>query len=229
FAPKHVGLRVATGSADGVVRIYEAIDVLNLNHWPMSQCFDADVESELGVTCLSWCSGRFEPPMLVVGGSSGRITVWRFSDSSRQWHVAAELPNHSLSVLDVSWAPNIGRSFHLIASSGKDKTLRLYKMKREKQSVDDNDDNTEINIMGSSANPDDRGKMGDEDEEDKSGEAEKENIETQSLETNDSDVWRLGWNSTGTVLATSGENGAISMWKSDFSGAFVCVDGGGEV
>jgi nucleoporin SEH1 len=74
FAPKHVGLRVATGSADGVVRIYEAIDVLNLNHWPMSQCFDADVESELGVTCLSWCSGRFEPPMLVVGGSSGRIT-----------------------------------------------------------------------------------------------------------------------------------------------------------
>jgi hypothetical protein len=44
---------------------------------------------------------------------------------------------------------------------------------REKQSVDDNDDNTEINIMGSSANPDDRGKMGDEDEEDKSGEAEK--------------------------------------------------------
>ena len=39
--------------------------------------------------------------------------------------------------------------------------------------MDDNDDNTEINIMGSSANPDDRGKMGDEDEEDKSGEAEK--------------------------------------------------------
>ena len=46
--------------------------------------------------------------------------------------------------------------------------------KREKQSADDNDDNTEINIMGgSSANLDDRGKMGNEDEEDKTGEAKK--------------------------------------------------------
>jgi nucleoporin SEH1 len=43
FAPRHGGLRLAAGSADGVVRIYEAIDVMNLNHWPMSQFFEADV------------------------------------------------------------------------------------------------------------------------------------------------------------------------------------------
>ena len=131
FAPKHVGLRIATGSADGVVRVYEAIDVMNLNHWPMCQCFDADTESELGVTSLSWCTGIFEPPMLVVGGSSGRVTVWRFSDASRQWCIAAELPNHSLPVFDVSWAPNIGRSFHLIASSGKVRGIRATQKKSE--------------------------------------------------------------------------------------------------
>ena len=58
--------------------------------------------------------------------------------------------------------------------------------------------------------------------------ASQEKIETQNLETNDGDVWRLGWNFTGTVLATSGENGAVSMWKSDFTGTFVSLHGGGE-
>ena len=27
------------------------------------------------------------------------------------------------------------------------------------------------------------------------------------------DVWRMGWNVTGTVLACSGDSGAVSLWK----------------
>ena len=67
FAPRHYGLKIATGSADGCVRIYEAVDVMNLSQWPLAatlQCFGEG----LGVTCLSWSTGRFEPPTLVVGG-----------------------------------------------------------------------------------------------------------------------------------------------------------------
>lgn len=78
FCPEHVGLRLATGSADGVIRIYEAIDVLNLEHWPLSQRFDACLEGELGVTALSWCRSRFDGLMIVVGGSSGSLKVWKF-------------------------------------------------------------------------------------------------------------------------------------------------------
>ena len=103
FAPRHCGLRLATGAADGVVRIYEAIDVMNLNHWPMSQCFDADVgpESELGVAALAWsgCSGSSEPPLLAVGGASGRVAVWQFEENNRSWGVAVELPRHPRGVL----------------------------------------------------------------------------------------------------------------------------------
>ena len=33
FSPRHLGLKLATCSADGFVRIYEAIDVINLAHW----------------------------------------------------------------------------------------------------------------------------------------------------------------------------------------------------
>ena len=85
-------------------------------------------------------------PIIAIHPPTDRLRsityVARFAHPNQT--AAAELRNHSLSVLDVSWAPNIGRSFHMIATSGKDKTLRLYKMKREKQSSDDNDDNTEV-------------------------------------------------------------------------------------
>ncbi len=35
FAPRHLGLRLATCSLDGRVRIYESNDVMNLSVWPL--------------------------------------------------------------------------------------------------------------------------------------------------------------------------------------------------
>lgn len=35
FAPRHLGLKVATASADGVIRVYEASDVFSLNYWQL--------------------------------------------------------------------------------------------------------------------------------------------------------------------------------------------------
>ena len=202
FAPRHVGLRLATGSSDGVVRLYEAIDVMNLNHWPMSQCFDAALDAELGVSCLSWCGGRFEAPMLAVGAAQGRVAVWRFSDATRQWQAAYQLPDHGRAVLDVAWCPNVGRSFHLIATTGRDGALRLHRLKRLKAEG------------GGGA----QGEQG--------GAAATSGLEYESSATLDAggaDMWRLGWNVTGTVLAASGDGGVVQVWKSDFTGTFKCV------
>lgn len=35
FSPRHLGLKLATASSDGLVRVYEAVDVMNLSHWPL--------------------------------------------------------------------------------------------------------------------------------------------------------------------------------------------------
>lgn len=32
------------------------------------------------------------------------------------------------------------------------------------------------------------------------------------------EVWRVEWNSTGTILASSGDDGCVRFWKSDFTG-----------
>jgi len=38
-----------------------------------------------------------------------------------------------------------------------------------------------------------------------------------------SDVWRVSWNATGTVLSSAGDDGTIRLWKAAFSGEFQCL------
>jgi nucleoporin SEH1 len=240
FAPRHLGLRIASGSADGLVRVYEALDIMNLNHWKLEaeieentdggggggMIDDSTVGSDnvrrrggmgggmstsnegMGVSSLSWCTGRFEPPTLVVGYSSGRVSICRYDDGGRTWLEAMRLPGHATSggvprgVLDVAWAPNVGRSFHLIASCGKDDRLLVHRIKRGKgwgggeTQQGDGDSNVEgCGLVYEKTESLDQGR------------------------TN----WRCQWNVTGTVLASSGDGGTVKLWKNDFKGRWKCV------
>lgn len=55
FAPKHMGLMLATCSADGVVRIYEAPDVMNLSQWSLQH----EISCKLSCSCISWNPSRW--------------------------------------------------------------------------------------------------------------------------------------------------------------------------
>ena len=127
FAPRQWGLKLATGSLDGCVRIYEAVDIMNLEQWPISATLQA-FTSDAGCTSISWCTGRFDPPTLVAGGS--HVTIFRYSDAARAWQSILQLPAISTDVLDVAWAPNVGRRYHSIAVANED-TLRIFKLSRE--------------------------------------------------------------------------------------------------
>jgi nucleoporin SEH1 len=114
--------------------IYEAVDVMNLAQWANAstlQCFG----DGLGVTCLSWSTGRFETPTLVVGGA--HPIVFRYSETSRQWNSIIVLPPPPVGdVLDVAWAPNVGRRYHYIASA-EGKQLRIFKLSRGSDGLGD--------------------------------------------------------------------------------------------
>ncbi|CAB9518137.1 Nucleoporin SEH1 [Seminavis robusta] len=215
FAPRHWGLKLATGSADGCVRIYEAVDVMNLSQWPLAATLQAYGQGEgtssalatdqLGVSCLSWCTGRFEPPTLVVGGS--HLSIFRYMESARSWQPLLQLPSsgNNLHVLDVAWAPNVGRRFHYIAAA-EDQQLRVYKLSR---TYADSDEKTSSGGNNKTTK--------------KPTGINNNKLEVESAQTLMANAWRCQWNVTGTVLASSGDAGAVQMWKADNNGDFQCV------
>jgi WD40 repeat protein len=72
FAPKHLGLMIATCSADGIVRIYEAMDVMNVSQWSLTvricRCTEwifikctacqHEIPCKTACSCISWNPSR---------------------------------------------------------------------------------------------------------------------------------------------------------------------------
>jgi WD40 repeat protein len=181
FAPRPGILKLASCSLDGKVRIYEATDVMNLSVWHLVEEFDA---AKKDVFCLCWNPSPFDTAMIAVGAESA-ARVWEFFSKTSKWQVVAELEGHTDNVHDISWAPNMGRAYHLIATACKDQYVRIYKLKLTQT---------------------------------KNGKYETELVA--KLGHHKSEVWRVSWNITGTMLASTGDDGVARLWKSDFKGQF---------
>ena len=182
FGPRHVGLKVAAGSADGCIRIYEATDVFALNYWSLQSTLVANDggigvgADESSVNCLSWNECPFEPPYMVAGYSFGAI-LW--AERGGKWTEEMKL-SQDRPVYDIAWAAGMGRSYHLIAAVDRTKTFKVYKVRRESEGKLVYDSCMEVEAPSS--------------------------------------VWRVAWNATGTVLATSTESGDLDLWRRDFKG-----------
>ncbi|RKP17965.1 WD40 repeat-like protein [Rozella allomycis CSF55] len=199
FSPAHLGFKIATCSTDGFVRIYEAIDPMNASHWTlMDEIEICTTQREIdGQFCVSWCDNKFLPQMIVVGcGKEYTAKIFCYSSEGRKWQIMGTLEGHEDFVLDVKWAPNFGRSYELIATACKDHYVRIYRL-------DFGEKETEILLY------DDRN--------------EAKNLENQnpcvSLVSKFKDhaaaVWRVSWNTVGTILSTSGDDNKIRTWKSN--------------
>lgn len=200
FAPRYWGLKLAVGSADGCVRIYEAIDVMNLTQWPLAATLQSFAEgNNKGCTSLSWSTGRFEAPSLVAAGS--HLVLYRYaknaSTGTQAWYPLLKLPSPDKGdILSVAWAPNVGRRFHYIASA-EDHQLRIYKLSRELvPPTSSSSSNTASATAASGAGG--------------AAASVPTVLDTQTINTQ---AWRVQWNVTGTVLASSGDGGKVQLWK----------------
>lgn len=130
FAPVHSGLKLAYISSDGVVRVEEALEPHNIQRWNNIEEFRVIDEPPLREVetsfCLAYCPSRWGGEQLVVGAMD-KARIYRHNNQGK-YKPAEELPGHRGLVRDVSWAPNLGRGYHLIATASKDHKVRIFRL-----------------------------------------------------------------------------------------------------
>ncbi|XP_027290243.1 nucleoporin SEH1-like [Cricetulus griseus] len=188
FAPKHMGLMLVTCSADGIVRIYEAPDVMNLNQWFLEH----EISCKLSCSCISWNTSvsRAHSPMIAVGSNDNspkamaKVQIFEYNENIRKYAEAETLITATDPVHDIAFAPNLGRSFHILAIATKDVRIFTLKPVRKELTSSGGPTKFEIHMVARFAN-------------------------------HNSQVWRVSWNITGTVLASSGDDSCVRLWKAN--------------
>lgn len=221
FAPPHLGLKIACIGSDGIVRVYESIEPSDLLAWNLTaeiplltlQLPTKSLQSSFGI---AWCPAKFaETEMLAVvaldqafiyesslvlnvdltspGPQDTRLGIeenpsrLNSADGSRPAYMkVGNLPEHGGLIRSISWAPSMGRTFHLLATGCKDGYVRIFKgTKTESKSI--------------------------------------EFRQIAKLSDHRLEVWHVEWNSTGTVLSSSGGDGKVRLWKSTYLDEWQCM------
>ncbi|KAJ3379036.1 epoxide hydrolase, soluble (sEH) [Lobulomyces angularis] len=250
FSPNHQGLRLASISTDGVLRIFEAMDIINLSNWTLTDEFEVTNNLSTNTNnshgenhyCFTWCHSRSLPPMLAVGcGKENVVKIFRM-DLNNKWQAQEVLTGHNDLVLDVTWAPDMGRQSQLIGTACKDHYVRIFKLRQEKVKTSPGKNSSSL-LQQQSFHPNAPGSA------DKN--IQNSNIHQNSLPNNlsnssmtsppirgalsngggikkpskflvelmsafndhESEVWKVEFNILGTILSSSGDDGKVRLWK----------------
>lgn len=200
FAPHHLGLLLATCSADGIIRIYEAPDVMLLSQWSPQH----ELNCKLPLSSISWNPSRAHAPMIAVGSNdiantkTGKVILFEFNENARRWNKLDVISSVVDSVHDVAFAPNLGRTHHLLAVASNE--LRVFTIRptvSSKSNAEQINTSNGTNSIGQKSLYDIQEMMHSAD--------------------HDGSVWRVSWNITGTTLASSGDDGFVRLWKGEIN------------
>lgn len=152
--------------------------------------------------------------------------IYRYDEASRNWRAGDTLSGHEDTVHDVAWAPSLGRGYQLIATACKDKRVRIYKLtERNVNGATNNDGDIAMGERGAAT----MGVMATTTKG--NGGATGIGFETELVATfaeHEAEVWRVEWNITGTILASTGDDGRVMLWKGIpgllWSCLFNCID-----
>ncbi|KAJ9075728.1 epoxide hydrolase, soluble (sEH), variant 4 [Entomophthora muscae] len=216
------------------------MDVVNMSQWTL---MDEVIVGAVGICesggvrdpiqegyCLAWCQSRFGPPQLAIGcGPDNTVKILRSDPNSpSHWSFKEALPGHEGVIHAVSWAPNPGRTHELIATACKDRRIRIFKLSDHPPHADP--------VVGSVAggsiyfgspfgeNPpviDSQLSTNDT-----SPQIASSSISEQpflyhvslvaTLPDHRAEVWQVDFNILGTILASSGDDGKVRLFKGNF-------------
>ena len=197
FGPKHLDLVLAVSLAGGTIKVFSPSDLLR-KEWSPKWSFEVSSDNhkeELDVPSLSWNTFPYDSPSMVVGSvNSKSALIWRTDKDGSNFRNCGVQLSHGAAVNHVAWAPNLGRSFHLIATASSDGTAKIWSVKAETR--EENKDS----ILGDGAIV--------------------VNL-VQTLNHEACEVHRVEWNLTATILATSSDDGKVHLWSPNLKGEWI--------
>ena len=126
FAPKSFGLALAACSSEGILRIYEAFSVTNVSEWNLQH----EMIEKVPFSCLSWTRSHLKShrPMIAVGSDdsksvNAKVYLFEYFEQSHKWICSETINGIDEPVFDISFAPNLGKSFQLLAVATKHVTV----------------------------------------------------------------------------------------------------------
>ncbi|GBE87451.1 WD40 repeat-like protein [Sparassis latifolia] len=156
---------------------------------------------------ISWCKDRYWGEIIAAGcGITGVVKIVHLPPSRRPVTLLTldstpsdgapkSIPSLDdtpppYAITSVAWAPSCGRSYHLIATGGRDGHVRIWRVKPPTPSdeleaegePDTSEGNWSASIVG-------------------------------DFDDHKSAVGRVEWNITGTILSSAGNDGRIRLWK----------------
>jgi protein transport protein SEC13 len=203
-------------------------------------------DHESSVNSIAWAPHEYNRPILACGSSDGNISVFQFK--ADKWSVEHINKAHSSGVTSVSWGPVPVASSSVqagaglvkrLVSGGCDSTVKIWRCdEREQWSM------TPEAVLNGHANwvrdvawapslgfasntiascaqdglliiwTQDRSSG-------QSSSADK--WDRKELRNFGFPVWRVSWSVTGNVLAVSGADNKVTLWKESLEGDWVCV------
>ncbi|KAI6653796.1 Nucleoporin seh1-like isoform X2 [Oopsacas minuta] len=186
FAPHYYGLKFASCSYNGYVRIYEAKDIMRLNDWTLSHEF----QSLNGASSICWSQSSLFHMLLAVGSddpnaAAKHIGIYQLHVPSNKWRsiLDEQTENVFRKVNDISFANWMGRSYHSLAVGG----IGLYVVKIKPL---ENSSSAESDFHYTF-----------------------QHIPLREVDKQVVEVWRVHWNITGDMLIASTNERRVTIWK----------------
>jgi hypothetical protein len=246
FSPRSCGLLLGACGIDGRVAIYSCSSLSSfnegdglMNEWNLTDIVGQHDYSILNLqssstrwssSSFTWCDNAHDAPALAIAIGND-VMIWQLSIRRHEWVLRCQFSKSLLggnSVSDntiskqpistISWARNLGRSFHCIATGSGD-VVKIWKIcvvfpNNETSAIlniDDDHHSTSHSLHG--------------------------NVKVQLLDQitlpHQSIVHKIEWNTTVLVLATSysssqgatGNNSSVKLWHANLKGQFIELGG----
>uniref|UniRef100_A0A0A9Z7Y2 Nucleoporin seh1 n=1 Tax=Lygus hesperus TaxID=30085 RepID=A0A0A9Z7Y2_LYGHE len=126
FAPPHVGFFVAAASLDGSTRIYECNQASDASgNWSLNRSIDSHPAREN--LSVHWTDSPYLATLLAIAVHS-TVEVYHFVLEKNTFVPYVRMDLRHGQIWCARWAPNVGRSYHLLATLCHDGYLCIWRI-----------------------------------------------------------------------------------------------------